>query len=199
MAVEPWSKRSPPDDGDGRPSRPKVQAVLRRTFRWMPEREHAHAFAHVGITVPDVETALDWYQAVLGFDHLTGPLAVERNEGHLGDVADELYRETDFESVKLAHLTTANQVTIELFEFDGTTGDATTDPTTPGISHICVIDPDVEGLAHEIEAAGGEQNTSVRKLFPDQDYRLAYCEDPFGNDIEIYSHSSERIFSNQTE
>ena len=76
MAVEPWSMRLPPDDGDGRPSRPKVQAVLRRTFRWMPEREHAHTF------------------------------------------------------------------------------------TT---------------------------------------YRLAYCEDPFGNDIEIYSHSSERIFSNQTE
>lgn len=165
----------------------------------MPKRELARGFGHVGITVPDIESALDWYQEVLGFDHLTGPLAVERNEGHLGDVADELYHETDFESVQLAHLTTANQVSIELFEFDGTAGETTTDPTTPGISHICVVDPDVEGLANEIDAAGGEQTTSVRTLFPDQKYRLAYCEDPFGNVIEIYSHSSERIFSNQAD
>jgi catechol 2,3-dioxygenase-like lactoylglutathione lyase family enzyme len=163
----------------------------------MSEQESARGFAHVGITVPDIEAALDWYQDVLGFDRLTGPLDVERNEGHLGDVADELYRETDFESVRLAHLTTANQITIELFEFDGTTGTTTTDPTTPGISHISVIDPDVEGLANEIEDTGGERRSDVRRLFPDQDYRLAYCEDPFGNVIEIYSHSSERIFSNQ--
>jgi catechol 2,3-dioxygenase-like lactoylglutathione lyase family enzyme len=163
----------------------------------MTKEKGTRAFAHVGITVSDIEAALDWYQNVLGFDRLTGPLDVKRNEGHLGDVADELYRDTDFESVRLAHLTTANQVTVELFEFDGTTGDTTTDPTTPGISHISVIDSGVEELANEIEDAGGERRSDVRRLFPDQDYRLAYCEDPFGNVIEIYSHSSERIFSNQ--
>jgi catechol 2,3-dioxygenase-like lactoylglutathione lyase family enzyme len=163
----------------------------------MAKQEDTRAFAHVGITVSDIEAALDWYQDVLGFDRLTGPLDVDRNESHLGDVADELYRDTDFESVRLAHLTTANQVTVELFEFDKTTGNTTTDPTTPGISHISVIDSEVEELANEIEDAGGERRSDVRRLFPDQDYRLAYCEDPFGNIIEIYSHSSERIFSNQ--
>lgn len=178
-------------------TRQRYNRVLLELLCGMAKQEHTRGFAHVGITVSDIEAALDWYQDVLGFDRLTGPLDVERNEGHLGDVAAELYHDTDFESVRLAHLTTANQVTIELFEFDGTTGNTTTDPTTPGISHISVIDSEVEKLSNEIEDAGGERRSDVRRLFPDQDYRLAYCEDPFGNVIEIYSHSSERIFSNQ--
>jgi catechol-2,3-dioxygenase len=34
-------------------------------------------------------------------------------------------------------------------------------------------------------------------LFPDKPYKLAYCEDPFGNIIELYTHSTEQIWSNR--
>ena len=69
----------------------------------------------------------------------------------------------------------------------------------------CVRVPREEGeatrerLAERIAEAGGEQTSEVWHLFPDQEYRLVYCEDPYGNLIEVYSHSYEQIYSNQDE
>ena len=36
----------------------------------------------------------------------------------------------------------------------------------------------------------------VRYYYPDQKpYRMVYCEDPFGNIVELYSHSYELTYS----
>jgi len=61
---------------------------------------------------------------------------------------------------------------------------------------FCVQDPDVEGLAEKIVAAGGKQRMPVREYFPgEKPYRMVYMEDPFGNILEIYSHSYELTYS----
>jgi hypothetical protein len=45
-------------------------------------------------------------------------------------------------------------------------------------------------------AAGGKQHMPVREYYPDEKpYRMVYMEDPFGNIIEIYSHSYELTYS----
>jgi len=65
-----------------------------------------------------------------------------------------------------------------------------------GVFHFCVQDPDVEGLAEKIVAAGGKQRMPVREYFPgEKPYRMVYMEDPFGNILEIYSHSYELTYS----
>lgn len=48
-----------------------------------------------------------------------------------------------------------------------------------------------------IESLGGKQRMQqVRKYFPDEKpYRMVYCEDPFGNIFELYSHSYELTYS----
>lgn len=164
----------------------------------MVAQEQPRGFAHTGITVPDIEAAFEWYQDVLGFQPLMEPMEVQRNEGHFGELADDLYSNAEFESMKMAQLTSGNQVGLELFEFDTTEDEnAPADPTTPGPFHICVVDNDIEELVHRIEEHGGEQHSDIWTIFPDQDYRLGYCTDPQGNFIEIYSHSHERIYSNQ--
>lgn len=64
------------------------------------------------------------------------------------------------------------------------------------VFHFCIQDPDVEGLAARIVAAGGKQRMPVREYFPGQKpYRMVYMEDPFGNILEIYSHSYELTYS----
>ncbi len=64
------------------------------------------------------------------------------------------------------------------------------------IFHFCVQDPDVEGLAKKIVEHGGKQRMPVRHYYPgEKPYRMVYCEDPFGNIIEIYSHSYELNYS----
>ncbi|MCH7419661.1 hypothetical protein MMY83_19010, partial [Pseudomonas mosselii] len=45
-------------------------------------------------------------------------------------------------------------------------------------------------------AAGGKQRMPVREYYPgEKPYRMVYMEDPFGNILEIYSHSYELIYS----
>jgi catechol 2,3-dioxygenase-like lactoylglutathione lyase family enzyme len=162
----------------------------------MSKQLYPRGLAHVGLTVPDLDEAIEWYTSVLGFSHVDGPDTVVAGEGHGGRQAANLLGE--FESMRFAHLATGNQVGIELFEFESTSGTLSPDPRTPGLFHICVIDPDVEGLAARIDDAGGDHYSDVWQIFDDDDqYTLTYCKDPYGNLVEIYSHSHERIYSNR--
>lgn len=163
----------------------------------MTDRPYPRGLAHVGVTVPDIEEAIEWYQDVLGFTLIKGPDTVVAGEGHGGRQALDVLGE--FEEMQLAHLATGNQIGIELFEFAATPDERDpADITQLGYFHICVIDPDVEGLAERIDAAGGEHFSKVWNLWEDDDeYVLTYCRDPWGNLLEIYSHSYERMFGNQ--
>ena len=151
--------------------------------------------AHVGVTVPDIEAALEWYEDVLGFETIMGPVEVDHGEDHIGRLCADVLGE--FDTVSIAHVATGNQVAIEFFEFDDTESGPDPEPSDAGYFHVCVIDPEIEELAAEIDDSGGEHHTDVWELFPDQPYRMTYCKDPWGNIVEIYTHSHERIYSNQ--
>ena len=54
----------------------------------------------------------------------------------------------------------------------------------------------IGGGAAKIVENGGKQRMPVREYYPgEKPYRMVYCEDPFGNLIEIYSHSYELTYS----
>jgi catechol 2,3-dioxygenase-like lactoylglutathione lyase family enzyme len=156
---------------------------------------HPRGLAHVGVTVPEIEAALEWYEDVLGFETIMGPVEIEHGEDQIGRLCADVLGE--FDTVRIAHVATGNQVAVEFFEFDRTEPGPDPDPAAPGYFHLCVIDPEIETLASEIEDSGGEHHTDIWALFPDQPYRMTYCKDPWGNLVEIYTHSHERIYSNQ--
>ncbi|WP_049898724.1 VOC family protein [Halococcus agarilyticus] len=151
--------------------------------------------AHVGVTVPDIDAALDWYENVLGFQRLLGPMEVGGDDN---SQMAELCRDVlgEFETVRIAHTATGNGTGIEFFEFDDVTPQDP-DPHDEGFFHICVVDPDIEELAADIEDAGGSHHTDIWHLFPDQEYQMTYCKDPWGNLIEIYTHGYQQTYSNQ--
>jgi len=71
------------------------------------------ALNHVGLIVPDIRAAIDWYGEVLGFRLIVGPrvmaplaAATEETRHILGP---------RFRNALQAHLVTANGVGIELF------------------------------------------------------------------------------------
>jgi len=41
-------------------------------------------YSHVGVTVPDVRAAIEWYQRVCGYYLLAGPLEVLEDDSPLG-------------------------------------------------------------------------------------------------------------------
>ncbi|MBA3263487.1 MAG: VOC family protein [Thermoleophilaceae bacterium] len=158
------------------------------------------AITHVGVTVTDLDRALRWYGDVLEFEQIGWPVEVQADEGHGGAVAADVFGDR-FRRFRQAHLTSANGVAIELFEF--------LEPSTErrrenfeywktGVSHLCLATRGIERLAERIAETGGRQRTSrIWELFPGEPYRACYCEDPDGNIIELYSHSHERTYSNR--
>jgi catechol 2,3-dioxygenase-like lactoylglutathione lyase family enzyme len=155
------------------------------------------ALNHVGLTVPDIFAALDWYAQVLGCTHIMGPRLLEASSAATHETPSIFGPR--FRRAYQAHLLTANGVGLELFQFlEPPVGER--DPEMPywrpGPWHLCFTHPNVGAVAARIAAAGGVQKIPVTAFVPGRPWQLVYCEDPFGNTIEIISNSYAEIFSN---
>ncbi|MBR0373626.1 MAG: VOC family protein [Mogibacterium sp.] len=155
------------------------------------------AFSHVGISVPDAKAAIEWYSKVFGWYHIAGPMPIPEGRSPF---SDELYGRNGkhYGGFKLAHMSTADHVGIELLEFqNGYDPEDDFDYERHGVFHFAVQTPDVEALRDKVVENGGEIITSVNTM-PCTDimghtveYKNAFCKDPFGNIFEIYSYSYE--------
>ena len=145
--------------------------------------------AHVGIAVPALDRAAAWYGDVLGFQALGAPSHVEPFDGHAGTVAADVLG-ASAGSFRQAQLTSANGVALELFEFEQ-------GAPWSGIFHLCLTAPDLRRTAEEIACSGGRRRSRVWEIFHGEPYLTCYCEDPFGNIVELYSHSPERTYANR--
>ena len=158
------------------------------------------AIAHVGVTVTDLDRAVLWYRDVLGLQPLGPAVEVEARAGHGGTVAADVFGPR-FGRLRQAHLTSANGVALELFEFDEPRAERRAtgfEYWKTGIFHFCLVAPDIERATERIVLSGGRRRTSrVWDIFEGEPYRTCYCEDPFGNVIELYSHSHERTYANR--
>ncbi len=156
-----------------------------------PELRNPPGFAHVGVTVPDLDGAVSWYRDAVGLDLIAGPTEVVAGRGHAGRMAADVLG-AGFRSFRQAHLATSDGSAIELFEFQ-------LDPNQPGFpyaragcSHFCLVQRDIEGAVDRVVRAGGRRLSRTWRLAPDSEYRMCYCQDPFGLVIELYSHPQER-------
>jgi lactoylglutathione lyase family protein len=155
--------------------------------------QYPRAFSHIGITVPDLEKAVKFYKETLGWYLIMEPTEVkEEKDTAIGQMCIDVFGE-GWGSFRIAHLSTSDKIGVELFEFKhNEQPQAEFNPYKTGVFHFCVQDPDVEGLAKKIVENGGKQRMPIREYYPgEKPYRMVYMEDPFGNILEIYSHSYE--------
>ena len=153
-------------------------------------------FSHIGLSVPDVDAAVDFYTGVMGFYTIMTPTDVVEDDSDIGRMCTDVFGE-GWKKLRIAHLSTADRIGLELFEFDGNHApDDNMAFRRHGTFHFAIQDPDLEGLLEKIVAAGGKQRMPVRKYYPDEKpYRMVYVEDPFGIVFELYSHSYELTYS----
>ncbi|MCH2067461.1 lactoylglutathione lyase family protein [Shimia sp.] len=157
----------------------------------------AVSFSHIGITVPDLDRAVEFYTKAFDLYLLMPPAEVLQDNSAIGEMCDDVFG-AGWGRFRIAHLSTGDGVGIELFEFPKTDDSKPPfDYWKPGIFHFCLQDSDLEERVKRIEALGGKQRMQqVRYYYPDQKpYRMVYCEDPFGNLVELYSHSYELTYS----
>ena len=157
----------------------------------------ALAFNHVGITVPDIFAAIDWYAEVFGAAHIMGPRLLKADAQATSETPSIFGPR--FRSAYQAHLLLGNGVGLELFQFVEPPVETPT-PNMPywnrGPFHIAVTHPDVDGLAALIVEKGGRRRGEPVNFVPGKAWRLCYCEDPWGVVIEIISHSYAEMFAN---
>ena len=157
---------------------------------------YPRTFSHIGISVTDLDQAVKFYTEVLGWYVIMPPTRIESDDSAIGIMCDDVFGK-GWGHFNIAHLATGDKIGIELFEFkNAERRENNFEFWKTGVFHFSVQDPDVEGLAAKIVAAGGKQRMPIREYYPgEKPYRMVYCEDPFGNLIEIYSHSYELTYS----
>lgn len=149
------------------------------------------AFNHLGISVSDINKAIDFYKEVFGWYHLAGPWPIKR-ESPKTDFTDTIYG-TDWTAFKLAHMSTGNGIGIELLEFEGNyPPKSKLEMKRLGLFHFGVLVPDLKEFVKKIEANGGKRHSdfSAREV-NGKTREIVFVEDPFGNIIEIYNYSYE--------
>lgn len=154
-------------------------------------------FSHIGITVTDLDKAVEFYSKVFGLYVIMGPTTVRHDDSAIGQMCDDVFGE-GWGTFRIAHMSTGDGTGIELFEFPNSVRPENNfEYWKAGVFHFCVQDPDLEGLLEKVIAHGGKQRMrQVRHYYPgEKPYRMVYCEDPFGNIFEIYSHSYELTYS----
>ncbi len=161
----------------------------------MSEAKPNFAVNHIGINVPDLDAAVAWYASVLGFEVVHPVAEVMAGEGEAGMRFAQMNGPA-FRRGRVAYLATGNGVGFEMFEFLEPRTERFKDDWEfwrPGAWHVCITTHDVEGLAASIAAKGGRHRTPVLETVPGSGFKMTFCQDPWGNPIELMSASYDRI------
>lgn len=157
---------------------------------------YPRSFSHIGLSVPDLDKAVEFYTEVLGWYTIMEPAPVYNDDTAIGQMCRDVFG-NDWKQFRIAHLATGDKVGVELFEFPhNEKPDNNFEYWKTGIFHFCVQDPNIEELVEKIKQHGGKQRMPIREYYPDdKPYKMVYVEDPFGNIFEIYTHSYELTYS----
>ena len=157
----------------------------------------AVSFSHVGITVPDLEEAVNFYTKAFGLYLIMPPTQINKDDSPIGVMCTDVFGD-DWTSFRIAHLATGDRIGLELFQFPQTVREHPAfEYWRQGLFHFCFQDEELEKRVELIQQLGGKQRMEqVRHYYPGKKpYRMLYCEDPFGNIFELYSHSSELTYA----
>jgi catechol 2,3-dioxygenase-like lactoylglutathione lyase family enzyme len=170
-------------------------------WEWNMVEIYPKVIHHIGVSVSKVDDAVRWYQDMLGFNVIKGPIDIPDDSPSTGIVFSRLFG-PKFKKARAAWLSSGNQVGFELFQFIDPKAEERSDSSEYwkiGFSHICITDPNIEELCNMICSSGGEKLGDIQTVDEKKSHRLVYCKDPFDNIIEIFTHSYEQFNANQIE
>ncbi len=167
----------------------------------------ARQFNHVAVSVTDVAMAMRWYRDVMGMKVLMEPFEIsagnpaeamsETSDSNLQSLVRAVFG-PGIGKFLICHMVSGNGAGIELFQFIEPKAERREDNFEywkTGFYHIAVTEPRIEELAERIASTEGKKRTGILELDPGSGKKICFCEDPFGNIIEIYSHSYEQFWS----
>ena len=153
---------------------------------------------HIAISVSDLEKGLKWYQEVMGFTIVRGPVELKSDDILVGRALKNIFG-PKFKKLKIVWMSSANNIGVEIFQFiqpKQLVKKKKIEYWSGGVIHVSVTERNVEDLLSQVTKNGGKQISKIWELDPKKHHKLVFCTDPFGNMIEIYSHSFEQFHAN---
>lgn len=158
---------------------------------------YPRTFSHIGLSVPDLNKVVKFHTEVIEWYIIMKPSTIQEEDTNaVGIMCKDVFG-TGWRSFRIAHLSTGDGIGIELFEFaKNEAPENNFEFWKTGNFHYAIQDANLEDLVAKIIAHGGKQRMTIREYSPgEKPYRMVYCENPFGNLVEIYSHSYELTYS----
>jgi catechol 2,3-dioxygenase-like lactoylglutathione lyase family enzyme len=165
----------------------------------MESNQSPTSINHIAISVPDLDTGFNWYQEVMGFTIVRGPAELTYDDIHVGNALRNIFG-SEFKRLRIVWMTSANSIGIELFQFiqpEQLAHKKQVEYWHGGVIHIAVTERNIEALLEKVTKTGGRQLSNIWELDPKNHHKLVFCSDPFGNIIEIYSHSFDQFHANR--
>lgn len=134
-------------------------------------------FNHVGISVPDCDKAVEFYQEVFGFHKIRSDRVSSRAEDGSDAPIFKIY-DNKLQKVKIAWLASGNGVGLEIFEFIDPPFKKPDhfDYTRGGFFHIAVTAANPGDTAKKAIALGGKQQGETVSMYGE---KALYLEDPW--------------------
>ena len=71
---------------------------------------------HIAISVPDLEKGLKWYQEVMGFTIVRGPVELTSDDIQVGKALKNIFG-SKFKKLRIVWMSSANNIGVEIFQF----------------------------------------------------------------------------------
>ncbi|MGP2439364.1 VOC family protein [Streptomyces sp. JW3] len=156
---------------------------------------------HVGVTVPDIPTASDFFVRALGAEVLYDTLRREDGPNGGGELEQRLGVPPGTRQRAVRMLALPAGPGLELFEFDGP---RQRDPALPrdlGWQHLAVYVDDLERAVAAVERAGGRALSGPHPL-PGPEAgprnRMVYTRTPWGSTLELITYPDPQPYQHHT-
>ncbi|NSC24711.1 glyoxalase [Streptomyces albus subsp. chlorinus] len=156
---------------------------------------------HVGVTVPDIEAATEFFRRALGAETLydTLPRAVGPRGGE--ETARRLGVPSGTAQVAMRMLRLPHGPGLELFEFRGPRQREAAVPSDLGWQHLACYTEDLPASCAAVRAAGGRVLGEPHPL-PGPEAgpgnRFVYCRTPWGSTLELLTYPGPMPYEDST-
>lgn len=107
------------------------------------------ASSHIGLSVLDIDAAVKFYTDVLGFYTIMEPTEIIENDSDIGQMCTDVFG-AGWKRLRIAHLSTADRIGFELFEFDGNHApDENLSFRQHGTFHFAIQDPNHDAIQQQ--------------------------------------------------
>lgn len=160
-------------------------------------KNNIHGIDHVGVTVPNLEQATDFFvnvfEAIVLYDTL-------KNDGegrHDKFTQQRLGILSDMTQMAIRMLALPNGAGLELFEFKGSSQKPAITPADIGWNHIAIYVDDIDQALAKVEAAGGKRNADpieLSGLEAGKGNFFCYVRTPWESTLELISYPSPQPY-----